>query len=86
MGLDFVICKPVYSEYLEDIGDLKFSDPMTVSLDLTVEDTVLPAGQYRLRYSISDMLDRSYHTDFFELTWDGEHAVFNDPSAEAEEA
>ena len=46
-----------------------------------VEDTVLAAGQYRLRYSIMDMLDRTYHTDFFYLNWDGEKAVFDDPSA-----
>jgi len=29
------------------------------------------------------MLDRTYNTDFFDLTWDGENAVFADPSAEA---
>ncbi|MBR4474340.1 MAG: AMP-binding protein [Oscillospiraceae bacterium] len=26
------------------------------------------------------MLDRTYNTDFFDLTWDGENAVFADPS------
>ena len=45
----------------------------------------VPAGQYRLRYSITDMLDRTYYTDFFDLTWDGENAVFDDPYAEEEE-
>ena len=61
---------------------MKYSESIPITLDLAVEDTVLPAGQYRLRYSIMDMLDRTYHTDFFYLTWDGEKAVFDDPSAE----
>jgi hypothetical protein len=82
LGLDFEICRPVYSNYLEDIGDMKYSESIPVTLDLEVEETVLPAGQYRLRYSILDMLDRTYHTDFFYLTWDGEKALFDDPSAE----
>lgn len=81
LGTDFEICTPVYSEYLKDIGDMKYSESIPVTLDLVVEDTVLPAGQYRLRYSIVDMLDRTYLTDFFCLTWDGEQAVFDDPSA-----
>ena len=81
MGLDFEVCRPVYSNYLEDIGDVKFGEPIPFTLDLEVQDTVLPAGQYRLRYSIKDMLDRTYHTDFFTLTWDGEQAVFDNPSA-----
>jgi hypothetical protein len=81
MGLDFEIGRPVYSDYLEDIGDMKYSESIPITLDLAVEDTVLPAGQYRLRYSIVDMLDRTYLTDFFCLTWDGEQAVFDDPSA-----
>ena len=85
MGLDFEIGRPVYSDYLEDIGDMKYSESIPITLDLAVEDTVLPAGQYRLRYSIKDMLDRTYHTDFFYLTWDGETAVFEDPFAEEEE-
>ena len=85
MGLDFEIGRPVYSDYLEDIGDMKYSESIPITLDLAVEDTVLPAGQYRLRYSIKDMLDRTYHTDFFYLTWDGETAVFDDPFAEEEE-
>jgi hypothetical protein len=81
LGLDFEICRPVYSNYLRDIGDMKYSESIPVTLDLKVEDTVLATGQYRLRYSIMDMLDRTYHTDFFYLTWDGEKAVFDDPSA-----
>jgi hypothetical protein len=85
MGLDFEICKPMYSDYLEDIGDMRYSEPVPITLDLAVEDTVLPEGQYRLRYAIKDMLDRTYHTDFFYLTWDGEQAVFDDLSAEEEE-
>jgi hypothetical protein len=82
LGTDFEICRPVYSDYLEDVGDMKCSEPVPVTLDLAVEDTVLAAGQYRLRYSIMDMLDRTYHTDFFYLTWDGEKVVFDDLSAE----
>ena len=82
LGTDFEICRPVYSDYLEDVGDMKYSESIPVTLDLAVEDTVLAAGQYRLRYSIMDMLDRTYHTDFFYLTWDGEKAVFDDPFAE----
>ena len=82
LGTDFEICRPVYSDYLEDVGDMKYSKSIPVTLDLAVEDTVLAAGQYRLRYSIMDMLDRTYHTDFFYLTWDGEKAVFDDPFAE----
>ncbi|MBQ3372119.1 MAG: hypothetical protein IJG40_03170 [Oscillospiraceae bacterium] len=82
LGLDFEICTPVYSNYLEDIGDMKYSESIPVTLDLVVEDTVLPAGQYRLRYSIVDMLDRTYHSDFFYMNWNGEQAVFDDPSAE----
>jgi hypothetical protein len=82
LGQNFEICRPVYSDYLKDVGDMKFSQPIPVTLDLAVEDTVLAAGQYRLRYSITDMLDRIYHTDFFYLTWDGEKAVFDVPSAE----
>ena len=81
LGLDFEICRPVYSDYLEGIGDMKYSESFPVTLDLEVEDAVLAAGQYRLRYSIMDMLDRTYHTDFFYLSWDGEKAVFDDPSA-----
>jgi hypothetical protein len=54
-------------------------------MDLSVEDTVLPAGQYRLRYTIKDMLDRTYYTEFFDLTWDGQNAVFTDPNPEPAE-
>ncbi len=91
MGLDFEIGKPVFSDYLMEthapktIGDMKYSEPMPFSLDLEVEDTVLPAGQYRLRYTIKDMLDRTYYTDFFDLTWDGQNAVFTDPNPEPAE-
>ena len=92
IGMDFDVCRPVYSDYLADkgyknaIGDMKYSDPIPFTMDLSVEDTVLPAGQYRLRYAIKDMLDRTYYTDFFDLTWDGQNAVFADPTAEAEPA
>ena len=92
IGMDFDVCRPVFSDYLADkgyknaIGDMKYSDPIPFTMDLSVEDTVLPAGQYRLRYAIKDMLDRTYYTQFFDLTWDGQNAVFADPSAEAEPA
>ncbi|MBO7671066.1 MAG: hypothetical protein J6S60_10810 [Oscillospiraceae bacterium] len=91
IGMDFDVCRPVYSDYLADngyktaIGDMKYSDPIPFTMDLSVEDTVLPAGQYRLRYTIKDMLDRTYYTEFFDLTWDGQNAVFVDPSAEPAE-
>ena len=85
MGLDFDVCRPVYSDYLDDVGDMKYSAPITVTLDLAVEDTLLPEGQYRLRYTISDMLDRTYHSEFFYLTWDGTQAVFDNPDAEIAE-
>ena len=78
IGLDIEIGRPVYSDYLGNIGNMKYGETFPVTLELEVEDTPLPAGQYRLRYSISDMLDRSYHTDFFYLTWDGERAVFTE--------
>ena len=91
IGMDFEVCRPVYSDYLADkgyktaIGDMKYSDPIPFTMDLSVEDTVLPAGQYRLRYTIKDMLDRTYNTDFFDLTWDGQNAVFTDPNPEPAE-
>ena len=82
IGYDYEIARPVYSDYLGGIGDMKYNGPNPIDLDLEVEDTVLPAGQYRLRYSISDMLDRTYHSDFFYLTWNGEQTVFTDPDSE----
>ena len=66
---------------------MKYSDPLVFDLNLAIEDSVLPEGQYRLRYTISDMLDRNYHSDFFYLTWDGTQAVFEDlDPVSAEEA
>ena len=45
---------------------------------------VLPAGKYRIRYSIVDMLDRTYKSDFVELTWDGKKVVYEaQPKEEA---
>ncbi len=80
LGAEMEICRPVYSDYFESIGDIRYGEPFSIGLDLEVVDTVLPAGQYRLRYSIQDMLDRTYKTDFVELTWDGKNAVFNAPT------
>ena len=91
IGMDFDVCRPVFSDYLAGlgsktaIGDMKYSDPLPFTMDLSVEDTVLPAGQYRLRYTIKDMLDRTYYTEFFDLTWDGQNAVFADPNTEPAE-
>ena len=91
IGMDFDVCRPLYSEYLASrgnktaIGDMKYSDPIPFTMDLSVEDTVLPAGQYRLRYTIKDMLERTYYSEFFDLTWDGQNAVFADPNAEPAE-
>jgi hypothetical protein len=55
-------------------------------MDMEITDEVLPAGQYRLRYSLSDMLDRIYTSDFIDLAWDGETAVFGTGEAEEAEA
>ena len=91
IGMDFDVCRPVFSDYLAGlgsktaIGDMKYSDPIPFTMDLSVEDTVLPAGQYRLRYTIKDMLDRTYYTEFFDLTWDGQNAVFAEPNTEPAE-
>lgn len=71
------------SNYLKRIGDLRYHDPVTVDFDLDVQDTVLPEGKYRMCYCISDMLDRTYNSDFVNFTWDGSKAVFEAP-AEAE--
>ncbi len=83
-GMEFQVCRPVYSEYLEKIGEMKYNEPTAFSYDLEVEDTVLPAGQYRLRYVIADMMDRIYTSDFVNLTWDGTRAVFEAPPEEEE--
>ena len=81
-GTPFNVCKPVYSDYLDDIGDVRLGEEFVLEPDLAVEDAVLPAGDYRLRYSISDMLDRTYASEFFYFTWDGEAAVFDLPEEE----
>ena len=83
-GMDMVICSALYSNYRKDIGDLRYSDPIPITPSLEVLDENLPEGKYRLRYSISDMLDTSYTTDFFDFTWDGEQAVF-EPSDNLDE-
>ena len=82
-GMPVEFCKPVYSDYKKEVGDMRYV-PMTMSMDMEVTDEVLPAGQYRLRYSLTDMLDRVYYSDFFDLAWDGTNAVFSEPAAEAE--
>ncbi|OON85078.1 hypothetical protein BXO88_14260 [Oribacterium sp. C9] len=84
-GLQMEICTPVYSNYLKKIGDMRYADPMTVDLSLDVKDTTLPAGKYRMRYSMSDMLDRTYTTEFVNFTWDGRKAVFEAPVETEEE-
>lgn len=73
------ICTPVYSNFLKNIGDMRYQDPVAIDLSLDVQDTVLPKGKYRMRYSISDMLDRTYTTEFVNFTWDGNKAVFEAP-------
>ena len=81
-GLSFEICKPVYSNYNNNIGDYKYLDAIPFTRSLEVEDMVLPSGKYRIRYSITDMLDRTYYTDFVNLTWDGQEAVYEFPPEE----
>ena len=83
-GLSFEICKPEYSDYYKRIGDLKCYDAIPFTMDLEIEDTVLPSGKYRIRYSITDMLDRTYYTDFVNLTWDGQKSVYEFPPEEEE--
>lgn len=84
-GVGMELCAPVYSEFLESVGDMRYYDAIPISPNLEIEDTVLPEGEYRIRYSISDMLGKTYWSDFFYLTWDGEQAVFEDPNAAEEE-
>lgn len=85
LGTSVMIGKPVYSDYLKKIGDIRYYDPITVDLSLEVKDTVLPPGRYRMRYIILDMLDRSYTSDFVNFIWDGNRAVFEAPIAAAAE-
>ena len=80
------ICTPIYSNYLNKIGDMRYNPPMTLDFDIDVKDTVLPAGNYRMRYSINDMLDRTYTTEFVNFTWDGSKAVFDPPVKTSEES
>ncbi len=84
-GLEMFIAKPVYSDFYNDTGDVRFYDPITLDTDLEVEEKVLPEGQYRLRYSIMDMLGRTYNSDFVNITWDGENAVFEAPADDEEQ-
>ena len=85
-GLQMEICTPIYSNYLNKIGDMRYNAPMTLDFDIDVKDTVLPAGNYRMRYSINDMLDRTYTTEFVNFTWDGSKAVFDPPVQASEES
>ena len=80
-GIGMEICVPVYIDYTNSVGDMRYYDTFTLDSSLEVRDTVLPAGRYRLRYLIRDMLDKTYKSDFIYLTWDGEQAVFEDPYA-----
>ena len=82
-GMSVEFCKPIYSDYKKEVGDMRYV-PMTMSMDMEVTDEVLPAGQYRLRYSLTDMLDRVYYSDFFALDWNGTTAVYSTAEAEAE--
>ena len=85
LGAQMEICTPVYSNFLKNIGDMRYQDPVAIDLSLDVQDTVLPKGKYRMRYSISDMLDRTYTTEFVNFTWDGNKAVFEAPVETEEE-
>ncbi|MCR4655400.1 MAG: hypothetical protein K5770_04125 [Lachnospiraceae bacterium] len=75
-GIELLIAKPVYSDFYKRTGDMRFYDPIVADTDLEVEEKVLPKGQYRLRYSIMDMIGRTYNSDFVYVAWDGEKAVF----------
>ncbi|SFG19920.1 clostripain-related cysteine peptidase [Oribacterium sp. WCC10] len=80
LGAQMEICTPIYSDYLKKIGDMRYNDPVTIDYSLDVQDTVLPKGKYRMRYTITDMLDRTYNTEFVNFTWDGSKAVFEAPA------
>jgi hypothetical protein len=84
-GIDMEICVPVYSDYYNSMGDIRYYNAIALSPSLKIRDTVLPEGRYRLRYSIRDMLDKTYNSDFFYLTWDGEQAVYDDPNTVEEQ-
>ena len=84
-GAQLQVCRPVYSDFMNDIGDMRFSEPMEINFDMEIKDTVLPAGRYRLRYSIMDLMDRTSTSDFINLTWDGEKVVFEVPEEENNE-
>ena len=85
LGAQMEICTPIYSNILKNIGDMRYQDPVAIDLSLDVQDTVLPKGKYRMRYSISVMLDRTYTTEFVNFTWDGNKAVFEAPVETEEE-
>ena len=85
-GLSMKICKPVYSDFLNSVGDMRYYDAIPLSPSLEIRDAVLPAGRYRIRYSIRDMLDKTYTSDFFCLTWDGEQVVYEKPDAAEEQS
>ena len=85
-NLSMEICVPIYSDYLNSMGDIRFYTAIPLSPSLEVRDTVRPAGRYRFRYSIRDMLDKTYTSDFFYLTWDGEQVVYEDPNAVEEQS
>ena len=73
---------PIYSDYLKSIGDMRYYDAITVSTALEVENAALPEGVYRMRYKLSDMLDKTYTSDFYTFSWDGEKVVFDSPDEE----
>ncbi len=81
-GFDLYIANALYSDYHNKVVDMEFFEPMDASDAFTVEDKVLPSGKYRIRYSIKDMMDRGYYSDFTEFTWDGKKAVYEVPEEE----
>ena len=81
-GKDMEIGYPIYSDYLKSIGDMRYYDAITVSTALEVENAALPEGVYRMRYKLSDMLDKTYTSDFYTFSWDGEKVVFDSPDEE----
>ena len=84
IGAKLVVCKPVYSDYLESTGDMRYCDEFEIDQNFTIEEMTLPKGKYRIRYSIVDMLDRTYKSDFVELEWDGTKVVYEEqPKEEA---
>ena len=82
-GENISVCRPIYSDYLQDTGDMRYSDEFAVTAGLAAEEMVLPAGIYRICFRITDTFDKGYQSNFVELYWDGENALFGEKAIAA---